>query len=60
MNAATRKKGDEMTNDMPLRSLVLFSGGKPSFGLVEALAAILNGRYLAALRQLVVRLGTPR
>ena len=47
MDAATRKMVDEMTNDMPLRSLVLFSGGKLSFGLVEAFAAILNGRYVA-------------
>ena len=60
VDAATRKMVDEMTNDMPLRSLVLFSGAKLSFGLVEAFAAILNGRYLAALRQLVAQLGTPR
>ena len=56
VDAATRKMVDEMTNDMPLRSLVLFSGGKLSFELVEAFAATLNGRYLAALRQLVARL----
>ena len=55
----TRKMVDEMTNGMPLRSLVLFSGGKLSFGLVDAFAAILNGRYVAALRQLVARIRNP-
>ena len=60
LDAATRKMVDEMTNDMPLRSLVLFSGGKLSFGLMDAFAAILNGRYLTALRQLVAQMRTPR
>ena len=59
VDAATAKMVDEMTNHMPLRSLVLFSGGKLSFGLVDAFVAILNGRYLAALRQLVAQMRKP-
>ena len=47
-DAATRKMIERMADDTPLRSLVLFSGGRISFTMAEALVAVLNGRYLAA------------
>ena len=47
-DAATRKMIERMADDTPLRSLVLFSGGRISFAMAEALVAVLNGRYLAA------------
>ena len=52
---ATRKMIEHMVDDMPLRSLVLFFGGRISFRVAEAFTAVLNRRYLAALRLLVTR-----
>ena len=52
---ATRKMVERMAADTPLRSLVLFTGGRISFGLAEAFAAVLNGRYLKALCALAGR-----
>ena len=52
MDAATRRMVDAMANDMPLRQLVLFSGGTVSFNQVEALVATLNRRYVQALKLL--------
>ncbi|MCY3622489.1 MAG: glycoside hydrolase family 3 C-terminal domain-containing protein [Gammaproteobacteria bacterium] len=51
---ATKKMIEHMADDMPLRSLVLFFGGRVSFATAEALAAVLNGRPLKALRLLVL------
>lgn len=45
------KMFDRMAREMPLRSMALFSGGKVSIDMVEALVAALNGRYLTALRR---------
>ena len=50
---ATRKMIEHLVDDMPLRSLVLFFGGRISFHVAEAFTAVLNGRYLRALRLLV-------
>lgn len=47
-DAATRKMIERMADDTPLRSLVLFSGGKVSFAMAEAFVALLNGRFLRA------------
>jgi beta-glucosidase len=44
-----RRMFEEMANDMPLRALVLFSGGRLRFEDVEALVALLNGRFRQAL-----------
>lgn len=52
-DAATRRMIDAMANDMPLRQLVLFSGGTVGFAQIEAFVAVLNGRYLRALRLLI-------
>ena len=52
---ATRKMVERMAADTPLRSLVLFSGGQISFALAEAFVAVLNGRYLKALRAVAGR-----
>ncbi|MCY3839565.1 MAG: glycoside hydrolase family 3 C-terminal domain-containing protein, partial [Gammaproteobacteria bacterium] len=52
---ATRKMIEHLVDEMPLRSLVLFFGGRVSFRVAEVFAAALNGRYLRALRLLVVR-----
>ena len=46
---ATRKMVERMAADTPLRSLVLFSGGRISFALANAFVAVLNRRYLKAL-----------
>ena len=54
-DAATRKMIERMADDTPLRSLVLFSGGKISFAVAEALVAVLNGRFLTALGLLAGR-----
>ncbi len=54
-DAATRKMIERMADDTPLRSLVLFSGGRISFAMAEALVAVLNGRYLAAFGLSAVR-----
>ena len=48
-DAATQKMIERMADDTPLRSLVLFSAGKISFAMAEALVAALNGRFLRAL-----------
>ena len=50
---ATRKMIEHLVDDMPLRSLVLFFGGRVSFGVAEAFTAVLNGQYLKALRLFV-------
>lgn len=52
-DAATRRMIDAMANDMPLRQLVLFSGGAVGFAQIEAFVAVLNGRYLKALKLLI-------
>ena len=52
-DAATRRMIDAMANDMPLRRLVLFSGGAVSFAQIEAFVAVLNGCYVKALRLLI-------
>jgi len=54
-DAATRKMIERMADDTPLRSLVLFSGGKISFAVAEAFVAVLNRRFLKALRLLAGR-----
>ena len=59
MDAATRRMVDAMANDMPLRQLVLFSGGTISFGQVEALVAVLNRRYVKAWKLLGTRASRP-
>ena len=48
-----------MLDNLPLRGLVLMSGGAFSFHQAEALAALLNGRLLAALRALLRGRRTP-
>ena len=55
MDAATRRMVEAMANDMPLRQLVLFSGGGVGFAQIEALVAVLNGRYVKALGLLAHR-----
>ena len=50
---ATRKMIEHLVDDMPLRSLVLFFGGRVSFKAAEAFTAVLNGQYLKALRLFV-------
>lgn len=54
-DAATRKMIERMADDTPLRSLVLFSGGKISFAMAETLVAVLNGRFVRALGLLAGR-----
>ena len=58
-NTATEKMLQEMLDNLPLRGLVLMSSGAFSFHQAEALAALLNGRLLAALRALLRRRRTP-
>ena len=48
-DAATHKMIDQMADDMTLRSMVLFSGGRIPFSVAEAFVAVLNGHYLKAL-----------
>ncbi len=45
-----QKMFEEMANDMPMRSLALFSGGRLSIGTLSVVLAVLNRRYLQALR----------
>ena len=59
-DAATRRMIDAMANDMPLRQLVLFSGGTVSFAQIEAFVAVLNGRFSKALRLLITRVVSGR
>ena len=54
-DTATRRMVERMAADTPLRSLVLFSGGRIGFGLADAFVAVLNRRYLKALRALAAR-----
>ena len=54
-DAATRKMIEQMADDMTVRSLVLFRGGRISFSVAEAFVAVLNGRYLKALGLLAGR-----
>ena len=54
-DAATRRMIDAMANDMPLRQLVLFSGGTVGFAQIEAFVAVLNGCLSKALRLLITR-----
>ena len=58
-DAATRRMIDAMANDMPLRQLVLFSGGAVGFAQIEAFVAVLNRRYLRALK-LITGVGSGR
>jgi len=58
-DAAARRMIDAMANDMPLRQLVLFSGGAVGFAQIEALVAVLNGHYVKALK-LITGLGSGR
>ncbi len=52
-DTATRKMIERMADDTPVRSLVLFSGGKFSFALAHAFVAILNGRHFKAIGWLI-------
>jgi beta-glucosidase len=45
------KMFEEMANDMPLRSLVLFSRGKLGFKSVRVLLALLNNRFADAVKE---------
>ena len=54
-DTATQKMVERMADDTPLRSLVLFSGGRFSFALAQAFVAVLDGRYLKAVRALTDR-----
>ena len=45
------KMFEEMANDMPLRSLVLFSRGKLGFKPVRVLLALLNKRFVDAVKE---------
>ncbi len=47
------KMFEEMANDMPLRSLVLFSRGKLGFKSVRVLLALLNNRFGDALKEVL-------
>ncbi len=52
MDAATRRMFTAMLADMPLRSLVLQSRGGVSFRMASVLAALADGRPVAAVRAL--------
>ena len=52
---ATRKMIEQMADDMTLRSVVLFVGGRIPFSVAEAFVAALNGRYVKALSLLAGR-----
>ena len=47
-DAATQKMIEQMADNMTLRSLVLFLGGRIPFSVADAFVAVLNGRYLKA------------
>ena len=53
----TAKMFEAMAENMPLRSLALFSGGRLSFSGLAALVALLNHRFVRALRLLLRRSG---
>ena len=52
LDDATQRMVEAMATDTPLRVMVLFSAGALSFHLLEAFIAVLNRRYLKALRLL--------
>lgn len=52
LDDATRRMVEAMAADTPLRLVVLFSGGRVKFAHIEALIAVLNGRYFQALKLL--------
>ena len=54
-DAATQKMIEQMADNMTLRSLVLFSGGRIPFSVAEAFVAVLNGHCLKALGLLAGR-----
>ena len=54
-DAATARMFEAMTRSMPLRSLVLFSGGRLGFRGLSVLVALLNRRPWAGLRLLMRR-----
>jgi len=45
------KMFEEMANNMPMRGLVLFSGGKTSMNDIRLMLALLNHRYLEAFKR---------
>ncbi|MGK0224326.1 MAG: beta-glucosidase [Limisphaerales bacterium] len=49
-NETLKKMFTEMADSMPLRGMVLFSRGARTFAQVEVLIALLNHRYIRALR----------
>ena len=53
----TARMFEAMANNMPLRSLALFSGGRLSFNGINVLVALLNRRVFTALRLLLRRSG---
>lgn len=59
MDAATRRMVEARANDMPLRQLVLFSGGGVSFRQIQAFVAVLNWSYVKALKLLGTRASRP-
>lgn len=50
------KARDEMVAAMPLRQLVLFSGGRLNFATADALLLMMNGKPVAGLRRLFAAL----
>ena len=51
-DSTLEKMFQEMANDMPLRSLVLFSGGKLGFRSVSILISLLNRQFFDAIKGL--------
>lgn len=49
-NETLKKMFTEMADSMPLRGMILFSRGARTFAQVEVLIALLNHRYIRALR----------
>ena len=49
------KMFEEMANDMPLRSLVFFSQGKIGFKSMRVLLALLNNRFVDAIKELLAQ-----
>ena len=52
-DGTTARMFEEMARTMPLRSMVLFSRGRLSFRLLGILLALMNHRYLEAMRLLL-------
>lgn len=44
-----------MINDLPLRSIALFSDGKVGFDMIEALILVMNGHLLKGIKKLIVK-----